>query len=205
MKRYVYCFSRYTYHLSGCSSVGRVRGLGPRGRRFEPGHPDQFFKYDILNLMPIKNLKVFAISLLSPFLFAFIGQVFTTPSISTWYATLNKPSFSPPNWLFGPVWTILYFLMGISLYLIWSKSKKNFLLVKLFYLHLAINTLWSILFFRLKNPTLAFIDIIALFAFIVFFVYKFYPLNKTASYLLLPYLLWVSFASILNLSIVLLN
>jgi len=155
--------------------------------------------------MPIKNLKVFAISLLSPFLFAFIGQVFTTPSISTWYATLNKLSFSPPNWLFGPVWTILYLLMGISLYLIWSKSKKNFFLVKLFYLHLAINSLWSILFFGLKNPTLALIDIIALFAFIVFFVYKFYPINKTASYLLLPYLLWVSFASILNLSIVLLN
>lgn len=135
-----------------------------------------------------------------------LGSLFTFSAIPTWYATLNKPSFSPPNWVFGPVWTILYFMMGISLYLIWiSKSKQKQNAFILFFIQLGLNTLWSIVFFGLKNPTFAFIDIIALWIAIILTIQSFYKINKFAGYLLIPYFVWVSFASILNLFIVILN
>ncbi|OGM08312.1 TspO protein [Candidatus Woesebacteria bacterium RBG_13_36_22] len=137
-----------------------------------------------------------------------IGSVFTFSSIPTWYASLNKPVFSPPNWIFGPVWTILYALMGISAYLIWEKGIKNkeaISALKLFIIQLILNSLWSILFFGLHSPALAFFEIIILWVFIVLTVIRFYRLVKAAGYLLLPYLFWVTFASFLNLSIILLN
>jgi len=134
-----------------------------------------------------------------------IGSLFTFSAISTWYAFLVKPSFSPPNYLFGPVWVILYLLMGISLYLIWQKGKKTFGLVKLFLIHLVLNSLWSIIFFGFKNLGLAFVEILILWGIILVLAFKFYKVNKTAAYLLIPYQLWVSFATILNLSVWLLN
>jgi translocator protein len=135
-----------------------------------------------------------------------IGSFFTVSSVSTWYVTLNKPFFNPPHWLFGPVWITLYLLMGISLYLIWNndgKDSKSALIV--FSIQLGLNTLWSLLFFGLKNPLLAFIEIILLWLFIVLTILFFYQKSKTASFLLIPYLLWVSFASVLNFSIFYLN
>lgn len=135
-----------------------------------------------------------------------VGSVFTFQAIPTWYATLNKPFFSPPNWIFGPVWTILYTLMGISLYLVWtSKSKLKGEALKIFYAQLVLNSLWSIMFFGLKAPTLALLEILILWIFIAVSIVRFYKIHKTSAYLLLPYLLWVSFASVLNLAIVLLN
>lgn len=136
-----------------------------------------------------------------------IGAVFTTSNISTWYFTLNKPVFTPPNWLFGPAWTFLYFLMGISLYLIWQEkdSKQKKLGLKLFFAQLGLNTLWSIIFFGGHSLVGGLVIIILLWVLILLTINAFHKIKKAASYLLYPYLAWVSFATILNLSIVLLN
>jgi len=143
------------------------------------------------------------VSILLCQLAGFIGAVFTTPAIPAWYTSLNKPNFSPPNWLFGPVWILLYTLMGISFYFIWQKKAKREMII--FLIHLAINSLWSIIFFGLKNLSLSFLVIIFLWSMIVLLIIKFSKIKKLASYLLIPYFLWISFASFLNLSIWLLN
>lgn len=138
----------------------------------------------------------------------FIGSLFTISSVSTWYITLNKPFFNPPSWLFGPVWITLYLLMGISLYIVWNKGIKNEqskIAVLIFGLQLVLNSLWSILFFGLQNSLFAFIEIIILWIAILLTIKYFYEISKTASYLLVPYILWVAFAAILNFSIYYLN
>lgn len=136
-----------------------------------------------------------------------IGSLFTVQNIPTWYAGLNKPSFNPPNYLFGPVWISLYFIMGIAFFLVWKKSETHSIKVPavLFVAQLVLNALWSILFFGMKNPALGFMEIILLWIFIVLCIIKFYPISKTAAWLLLPYLIWVSFASVLNFKIWMLN
>lgn len=136
-----------------------------------------------------------------------IGAVFTTPSISGWYADLNKPFFNPPNWLFGPVWTLLYLSMSISLYLIWNQKDgvKTKTALIFFAIQLGLNTLWSIVFFGMRLPSAAFVEILILLIFIVLTIIKFFSISKVSAYLLIPYLLWVSFASLLNLYIVRLN
>lgn len=137
-----------------------------------------------------------------------ISTPFTINSIQTWYRALNKPFFSPPNWIFGPVWSALYFMMGVSAYLIWVKELKNKkvkIALMYFLVQLFLNFLWSILFFGLHSPILALIDIILLWAAILATIGKFYPISKPASYLLVPYFLWVTFAVLLNFSIVTLN
>jgi benzodiazapine receptor len=137
-----------------------------------------------------------------------IGSVFTVASIPTWYANINKPVFSPPNWIFGPVWTALYLMMGISLYLIWQKGVKNrkvALAVRLFVIQLVLNAVWSPVFFGARNLLLAFFIIIAMWFYILKTVVAFEKINKVAAYLLYPYLAWVSFASVLNFSVWILN
>lgn len=156
----------------------------------------------------MKKLQIdkLLISILAPLLAGFLGSYFTTPNIPTWYASLNKPFFNPPSWLFAPVWTTLYLLMGIAFYLIWtSKSKDKFKAIKLFIFQLVLNSLWSILFFGLQNPPLALAEIIILWIFIYVTIRSFAQINKTASYLLYPYLVWVTFASFLTFAITLLN
>lgn len=128
-----------------------------------------------------------------------VGSIFTTPAISTWYATLVKPSFNAPNWLFFPVWTILFALMGISLYFAWPRGKI------IFGAQLLLNILWSVLFFGLHSPLLAFIEIILLWIAILTTIIIFYRTSRTAAYLMIPYILWVSFAAVLNIFIVILN
>lgn len=138
----------------------------------------------------------------------FVGSLFTTSAIPTWYVFLNKPFFAPPNWIFAPVWTVLYILMGISLYLVVISNTKHVIrrkAITIFTIQLGLNAIWSIIFFGLRNPLLALVDIIALWIPIIVTIRYFYSINKFAGWLLLPYLLWVSFASILNLMIVLLN
>lgn len=130
------------------------------------------------------------------------GALFTSPAVSSpWYTTLEKPFFNPPSWLFSPVWIVLYALMGIALYLVWSYKS----LMILFFVHLFFNGLWSIIFFGLRNPFYAFLDIIILWILILILVFKFFKIRKTAGYLLLPYLFWVSFAAILNYCLWILN
>ncbi len=156
----------------------------------------------------VKNIPTIISFILLCQLAGVLGSFFTLDSILTWYATLNKPSFNPPNWIFGPVWTTLYTMMGISLYLIGQKGLKN-KKVKfafwLFLVHLAVNTLWSIIFFGLQNLSLALVVIIILWILIIWTIYLFYKLNTIAAYLLIPYAFWVSFATILNYFILKLN
>ena len=137
-----------------------------------------------------------------------IGSIFTVTAIPTWYAALQKPAFNPPNWIFAPVWTSLYLLMGISAFIIWRKGLsssgvKEALIV--FVVQLILNASWSIVFFGLKSPLSGAVVIIILWIAILFTVVRFFKISMTASLLLLPYLLWVSFAAVLNISIWLLN
>jgi benzodiazapine receptor len=138
----------------------------------------------------------------------FIGSLATTPSIPTWYASLNKPPFNPPNWLFAPVWLTLFLLMGFAAYLVWQtgwqKTKVKQALA-LFFVQLLFNVAWSFLFFYLKSPLFALIEIIILWLLILTTLISFTKINRFAGWLLVPYLLWVSFASILNFAIFKLN
>lgn len=137
-----------------------------------------------------------------------IGSVFTASSIPTWYATIVRPEFSPPNWIFGPVWTTLYALMGIAAFLVWRKGldrKEVKVALGIFLLQLVLNSLWSIIFFGLQNPGAAFIEIIFLWLAIVATIIAFAKISKPAAWLLAPYILWVSFAAYLNYAIWALN
>lgn len=138
-----------------------------------------------------------------------IGSVFTVQSIPTWYASLTKPAFTPPGWLFGPVWILLYLLMGMSLYLVYSsrkqgKSGTNAALYA-FAVQLVLNVAWSIVFFGLKSISYRFVTILLLLISIIITIILFFRSSKTAGTLLLPYLFWVTFASVLNYSILILN
>jgi len=136
-----------------------------------------------------------------------IGAIFTTPNIAGWYSTLNKPWFTPPGWVFGPVWITLYTLMGIALWRIWSKgiNKKTIPALYPFAAQLALNALWSVLFFGLRSPLYGLVAIVPLWLLIAYTIKKFYKINKTAAYILVPYLLWVTVATYLNLGVLLLN
>ena len=155
-----------------------------------------------------KTLLLLFISIVLCQLAGLIGAIFTFSAIPTWYSTLAKPSFSPPNFIFGPVWTILYTLMGISLFLIWRKGLRKTKVrkaVKIFMIHLFFNAIWSIIFFGFRNPGVAFVEIVMLWFLIVLTIKRFWKIDKLAAYLLLPYLLWVSFASFLNFTVWKLN
>ena len=154
------------------------------------------------------NIKRLIISLILPQLAGLIGSFFTVSAITSWYSGLEKPSFSPPNWLFGPAWLTLYFLMGISIYLIWQRIDENQKAKKafwVFWIHLVFNASWSLMFFGLKNPGLALINIIIIWLLIIVLIVKFWNIDKRSSCLLIPYLAWVSFASLLNYFILILN
>ena len=133
----------------------------------------------------------------------------TKTGVETWYPTLIKPAFNPPNWVFMPVWTLLFVLMGIAAGLVWDKIKEQNIEVKkalgFFLIQLALNAIWSYLFFGLKNPMLALIEIALLWLMIYETYLKFIKINKIAGYLLIPYMVWVGFAAILNASIWWLN
>lgn len=138
----------------------------------------------------------------------YASSLVTQNGIETWYPTLEKPSFNPPNWLFGPVWTALYICIAIAGGIIWDKIDTNPVAKKamlFFIIQLVLNILWSFLFFGLKNPLIALLEIILLLLMIYETYMLFGKINKTASYLFIPYLLWVSFALFLNASIWWLN
>lgn len=156
----------------------------------------------------MKEVYKLVVSVVICFAAGLIGSLFTFSSIANWYALLNRPAFAPPNWLFGPVWTMLYFLMGVSLFLVWGRSSSEAKVKRsliLFFVHLAFNTAWSIVFFGLQQIFLAFLVILVLWFLIILVILNFYKINKVAAYLLVPYLYWVTFASVLNYSFWLLN
>ena len=137
-----------------------------------------------------------------------IGAIFTTPAISTWYVTLQKPVFTPPNWLFAPAWITLYLLMGISASIIWDKGlndRKTRLALIIFLTQLALNILWSGIFFGLESPLFGMIVILALWIAILLTMLRFFRISTLAGALLIPYIGWVTFAAILNISIFILN
>lgn len=141
-----------------------------------------------------------------PLIVGGLSGYFTASNIATWYVTLNKPFFNPPNYLFGPVWTVLYLMMGISLGMIINAkhSNKNKSLI-IFSIQLVLNFFWSVIFFSLQSPGWAAIEIITLWLSIIYMLLNFYKINKWAGLLQIPYLLWVTFASVLNISIYVLN
>jgi tryptophan-rich sensory protein len=168
-----------------------------------------------------------AIALLVPLLAGWIGSIFTLPAIGSWYAALTKSALNPPSWIFGPVWTILFLFIGISLFIVWKKNwqVENALLenrdkawnpwtkrfwsgdwqkaniIALFCIQLVLNILWSYVFFCLRQPGLAFFELLALWFSILYLIVNFYRVSKTAAWILLPYILWVTFAGYLNWAI----
>jgi len=155
-----------------------------------------------------KYIKI-AIALFVCLAVGYSASTVTRPSVETWYPTLIKPIFNPPNWIFMPMWTLLYILMAVAAGLVWDKIKEQNDVVKkallFFIIQLTLNAIWSYLFFELKNPMLALVEIVLLWLMIYETYLKFSKINKTAGYLLIPYLAWVAFAAVLNASIWWLN
>ena len=137
-----------------------------------------------------------------------VGSVFTAPNIEGWYNTLAKPSLNPPSWVFAPVWTILYTMMGLALYIIWVRhvgGHRRVFWLRLFLIHLAVNALWSIVFFGQHALGIALAIITVLWVLLLTLIIIGFRLNRIVAYLLMPYLAWVSFASYLNYAIWSLN
>lgn len=147
------------------------------------------------------------VSVWLPLLVWFAWSFFTINSVNTWYETLERPFFSPPNWVFWPVWTILYILIWLSFYIVWKNNfwKQKTKVKIIYFLQLFFNFTWSIAFFYLQSPFLWLINILILWILILLNIVFFYKVKKIAWYLLIPYFLWVSFASVLNYSIFILN
>ena len=175
---------------------------------------------DAFKNMGLKDFFKLALSIAISTAAGFIGSLFTTPAVPGWYAGLIKPWLNPPGWLFGPVWTLLYILMGLAAFIIWQRDsargwwlwwkKSHFkretrIALGLFLIQLILNALWSVLFFGRQNPGAAFIGIIFLWLAIFLTILAFYRIYRPAAWLLLPYILWVSFAAYLNAGIWLLN
>jgi translocator protein len=148
------------------------------------------------------------IAIAIPLLVGGVSGFFTTESVNGWFTTINKPSFNPPNWIFAPVWTTLYILMGIAFYLVW-KSTGNEAVKRtaiIFYcIQLVLNFLWSFIFFKLHQPGWAIVDIVLMWIMILLTILWFGKISSAAAWLLVPYICWVSFASVLNYAIWRLN
>jgi len=157
--------------------------------------------------MSVSRIIKVIVSLFLPLSVGAIAGMFTSQAVPTWYASLNRPFFSPPNWVFGPVWTSLYILLGISFFLIWKEeaSKERDLAIKVFSIQLFLNFAWSFLFFYFNLIGAALIEIILLWISIALMIYLFNKIKPFAASLNIPYLLWVSFATILNAGYYFLN
>lgn len=156
----------------------------------------------------MNNTLKLIISVTIPLLVGGLSGFFTVTGVESWYQTINKPSWNPPNWIFGPVWTALYIMMGVALFLVWKSSgnantKKLALL--LFAAQMLLNFFWSFIFFSLQQPGWAFAEIVVLWLLILATIFAFARLNNMAAWLLVPYISWVSFAAILNFTIWQLN
>ena len=156
--------------------------------------------------MSKKILTLFA-SIIIAQLAGAVGSIFTAPSIQSWYVFLEKPFFAPPNWLFAPAWITLYALMGIAAFLVWQKRRKVEVKSALYFYfaQLLLNASWSVAFFGLQNPFLGFLVIIALWLLILVTMVKFWKIERFAGLLFFPYILWVTFATMLNFAIWQLN
>ncbi len=156
----------------------------------------------------MSNIVKGIIALALPLLVGGVSGFFSVTGVESWYPTIQKPSWNPPNWVFGPVWTTLYVMMGIAFFLVWkddtSKELKK-IAITLFAVQLTLNFFWSFIFFKLQQPGWALVEIIAMWIFISLTIFAFAQVNKAAAWLLVPYISWVSFATILNYTIWQLN
>jgi tryptophan-rich sensory protein len=154
-----------------------------------------------------KKWLALAASVLLVALVSALGSLVTLPKIPTWYASLAKPSFNPPSWIFGPVWTTLYLAMAIAAWRVWlhARGETRHIALRWYLLQLALNAIWSPVFFGMQKPALALGIVVALFVAIVMTMARFFPIDRAAGWLLCPYLAWVGFASVLNGAIVMLN
>ena len=156
----------------------------------------------------MKPIYKFIIAVLIPLAVGSLAGYFTASSVTGWYTTLVKPSFNPPNWLFAPVWTSLYIMMGIAFYLIWKKEANDVVkstAVTLYIVQLALNFLWSFVFFYAQQPGWALVNIILMWIFIFLTILWFGKISSLSAWLLVPYICWVSFATVLNFAIWKLN
>ncbi len=136
---------------------------------------------------------------------SFIGALVTINFKEPWYSLLNKPAFNPPDWVFGPVWTILYLLMTISIWMYWHSKNKKMNTVYIYFVHLVFNATWSIVFFVFHKLLLALLVLVVLIAFIINLIISYRRVTMMSAYLMIPYLLWCCFALILNSSLIILN
>ena len=156
----------------------------------------------------MSNIVKAIIAIAIPLMVGATSGFFTISGVESWYQTIQKPSWNPPNWIFGPVWTTLYVMMGIALFLVWKEDTSEELkkiALALFAVQLTLNFFWSFIFFNQQQPGWALVEIIAMWFFILLTIFAFAQVNKTAAWLLVPYISWVSFASILNYTIWQLN
>ena len=171
-------------------------------------YPNNFFFFHNLlyNGYVLKNKFIsFLLFSLITYSTSLIGGLATISFKEPWYSLLNKPIFNPPDWVFGPVWTILYLMMTISIWLYWHSKNKEMNTVYIYFIHLVFNTTWSITFFVFHNMLLALVVLIILIAFIINLILSFRRVKKVSAYLMIPYLLWCCFALILNSSLIILN
>ncbi len=156
----------------------------------------------------MNNTIKLIISIAIPVLIGGLSGFFTASGVYSWYQTIQKPSWNPPSWIFAPVWTTLYVMMGISLFLVWKADATAQIKRKaivLFSIQLALNFSWSLIFFSLQQPGWALVEIIVMWFFILLTILAFAPINRIAAWLLVPYISWVSFATILNYTLWKLN
>ena len=156
----------------------------------------------------MSNTAKLIIAILIPLVVGFTSGFFTAGNVTGWYQTIQKPSWNPPSWIFGPVWTTLYILIGIALFLVWrsdvAESVKNTAII-LFAVQLVFNFFWSLIFFEMHEPGWAFAEIVVMWVLILLTIFSFGKVSSLAAWLLVPYISWVSFASILNYTIWRLN
>lgn len=151
-----------------------------------------------------RTISYIIVSVVICLLVGFLSGFATQSSVDVWYATLNKPSFNPPNWVFGPVWTVLYIMMGIAAGIVWSKGLHHQWVKTALYhfsFQLIFNAMWSVVFFGFQQPFWAMLVILFLLALILLTIKSFRDVSKTAAYLMIPYFLWVCFATLLNYKI----
>ena len=151
------------------------------------------------------KILTFILFLIVTFSASLIGSVTTLNFKEPWYSLLNKPAFNPPDWIFGPVWTTLYLMMTIAIWLFWHTKNRDINTVYIYFIHLIFNTTWSIVFFVFHNIELALIVLILLIALIINLIFRFRRVKMISAYLMIPYLLWCSYALILNTSLIILN
>ena len=147
----------------------------------------------------------FALFLVITYSASFIGGLVTISLKEPWYSELIKSNFNPPDWIFAPVWTTLYLMMTFSIWIFWHSKKKEIQTVYIYFIHIVVNTTWTIAFFLLHNLVLAAFILVILIILIVVIIYRFKSVNLISVYLMIPYLLWCSYALLLNISLIRLN